>query len=287
VGTLVTFHAHPDDEAIATGGVMALASDAGHRVVLVFATRGELGEVDDGVLAPGETLAERRSEEARRAAEVLGAARVVFLGYVDSGMIGTPDNDTPGSFWSADVDEAGERLAKILREERADVLTVYDDNGGYGHPDHIQVHRVGVRAAELAGTPRVYEATINADAIKRMITAHADELVASEVEMPNGVEDPDDIKVGVPEALITTTVDVSTVADRKRAAIAAHASQVAESSFFLALSPDLFREAFGTEWFIRRGAPPGVQEEALYDADGALLAGTATDPTTTAHTGPS
>ena len=112
--TLVTFHAHPDDEAIATGGIMARAAAEGHRVVLVVATRGELGEVDDGFLDPGETLAERRVVETGRAAEALGVARVEFLGYTDSGMDGEPTNDAQGSFWSADLDEAAGRLAAIL-----------------------------------------------------------------------------------------------------------------------------------------------------------------------------
>src|SRR4051794_18353832 len=163
--TLVTFHAHPDDEAIATGGVMAKAKADGHRVVLVVATKGELGEVGDGVLAPNEILAERRVVETQAAADVLGVDRVEFLGYHDSGMMGEATNDAPGSFWSADVEEAGARLADLLREERADVITIYDERGNYGHPDHIQVHRVGHRAAELAGTPQVFEATMNHDYI--------------------------------------------------------------------------------------------------------------------------
>ena len=167
MATLVSFHAHPDDEAIPTGGALAKAADAGHRVVIVFATRGEHGEVAEDFLDEGEALWQRRVLECQRSAEVLGAARVEFLGFVDSGMMGTPENDAPDSFWQADVDEAAKRLAAILEEERADVLTVYDDHGIYGHPDHIQVHRVGVRAAELAGTPRVYEATVNRDADQR------------------------------------------------------------------------------------------------------------------------
>src|SRR4051794_23845647 len=154
MATLVCFHAHPDDECIATGGVMAKAAKDGHRVVLVVATRGEHGEVDEGVLDVGEELWQRRVQETHAAAEILGAQRVEFLGYVDSGMMGTPENDKPGSFWTADVEEAAERLAMILRDENADVVTIYDEHGGYGHPDHIQVHRVGRRAAEIAGTPR-------------------------------------------------------------------------------------------------------------------------------------
>src|SRR5450755_4189989 len=171
MATLVTFHAHPDDESIATGGTMARAKSEGHRVVLVLATRGELGEFSPDALAPGETLTERRVAETQAAADVLGVDRVEFLGYRDSGMAGEPTNDDDGAFARADVDEAAQRLADILRDENADVLTVYDDHGGYGHPDHVQVHRVGVRAAELAGTKRVYEQTTSREHVRRGMAA--------------------------------------------------------------------------------------------------------------------
>jgi LmbE family N-acetylglucosaminyl deacetylase len=260
--TLVTFHAHPDDETIAAGGAMARAAAAGHRVVLVVATRGELGEVDDGVLEDDEALGDRRVAETAHAAEILGVERLEFLGYHDSGMMGEPTNDRADCFWSADVEEAAERLAAILREEEADVLTVYDDHGGYGHPDHIQVHRVGIRAGELAKTPVVYEATMNRDHIQRMLRDNPAGL-PDDVERP----DPGDFdEFGTPEALITTTVDVRAFTDRKRAAMAAHESQIAESHFFLAMPTDVFREAFGYEWFIRRGAPPGTRETDLFEA---------------------
>ena len=167
MATLVCFHAHPDDEAIATGGTMAKAAADGHRVVLVCATRGEHGEVPDGFLGAGESLADRRVLETDAAAMALGVSRVAFLGYTDSGMVGTPENELDGSFWRADVEEAAARLAAILVEEQADVLTCYDEIGGYGHPDHIQVHRVGLRAGELAGTPKVFQATINRDHVLR------------------------------------------------------------------------------------------------------------------------
>src|SRR5258706_5197447 len=131
--TLVCFHAHPDDEAIATGGVMAKAAHDGHRVVLVTATGGEHGEVAEGFLDPGESLGDRRLKELAEAASILGASRLEVLGYRDSGMMGTPENDEPGSFWQADVEEAAQKLATILKEEHADVLTIYDTNGVYGH----------------------------------------------------------------------------------------------------------------------------------------------------------
>jgi LmbE family N-acetylglucosaminyl deacetylase len=258
MATLVSFHAHPDDEAISVGGTLAQASDAGHRVIVVFATKGEHGEVDDGVLAPGEALWERRVTECERAAGILGY-EPAFLGYVDSGMMGTPENDAPQAFWQADREEAAGRLADILREANADVLTIYDDHGAYGHPDHIQVHRVGARAAELAGTPRVFESTPNRDHIKRAF------LQAKEagVEIPGDIDGEGLDELGSPESVLTTAVDVRPFLDRKRAAMAAHASQISDTSMFLSLPPHMFVEAFGTEWFIHRGAPPGLAEDDL------------------------
>ena len=153
MATIVSFHAHPDDESIGVAGTLARAASAGHRVVLVFATRGELGEPVPGVLADGEQLTLRRTAECYDSAAALGVERVEFLGYTDSGMMGEETNDLPWCFWQADVDQAAHRLAAILAEEQPDLVTIYDDNGGYGHPDHIQVHRVGLRAAEQAGWP--------------------------------------------------------------------------------------------------------------------------------------
>lgn len=261
MATLVTFHAHPDDEAIACGGTMARAAAEGHRVVLVVATRGEHGEVDESVLEPGEALADRRTAETHAAARILGVARVAFLGYHDSGMVGTPENHAPESFWQADVDEAAGRLAAILAEERADVLTIYDEHGNYGHPDHIQVHRVGIRAAELAGTPRVYEATTNRDHVMALIAQAAEEDTGyGDADVP----DLDFSTLGTPAELITTSVDVSAYLEQKRTAMAAHASQIGETSFFLTMTPEVFAASWGVEWYIRRGAPPGTAEDWLF-----------------------
>jgi len=261
MATLVTFHAHPDDESIAMGGVMAKAADEGHRVVLVVATRGEHGEVADGFLDPGEELWQRRDQETRACAEILGVARVEFLDYVDSGMIGMPENDLPSCFWQADIEEAAGRLAAILTEEQADVVTVYDENGVYGHPDHIQVHRVGMRAAELAGTRRVYMSTINRDHLERNFLA----ALEAGAELPGEISAEALRELGVSEDRITTGVDVRPWLGRKRSAMAAHASQISETSFFLALAPEMFESAFGTEWFIRSDAPPGTVETDLFN----------------------
>jgi LmbE family N-acetylglucosaminyl deacetylase len=262
VATLVTFHAHPDDECIACGGVMRMAFEQGHRVVLVVATKGELGEIPEGLLADGEQLWERRVKETHASADILGAARVEFLGYRDSGMMGEPTNDEPGTFWTASVEEAAQRLAAILTDEQADVLTVYDDHGGYGHPDHIQVHRVGMRAAEIAGTPRVFQSTMNRDNAARVFADIATRAEELGLDMP-GDPDADTGEIGTPEAELTGAVDVTSYLDYKKAAMRAHASQISEQSFFLGVPDDVFKAIWGTEWFIRAGQGPGITETDL------------------------
>ena len=265
MSTLVLFHAHPDDESISTGGVAARAAAEGHRVVLVVATGGEYGESPED-LAPGENLADRRRVETDRSAAALGIHRVVWLGYRDSGMTGWEQNGHDGSFMSADIDEAAARLAEVLRDERADVVTVYDWHGNYGHPDHVQVHRVGHRAAELAGTARVYEATMNRDAIVRFMAMARESGAMSEEDAfdPEGPAD-DGNPFGMSEAELTTAVDVSAYVGPKRASMAAHASQITDTSFFLQMPEDAFANAFGTEWFIHAGAPAGIHETWLFD----------------------
>ncbi len=259
MATLVSFHAHPDDECIACGGVLAKASHEGHRVVLVVATRGECGEIPPGLPVSREDLGQWRVKETHASAEILGIGEVEFLGYRDSGMMGTPANTAPGSFWTAPVDEAAGKLAAILTATHADVLTCYDDNGGYGHPDHIQVHRVGVRAAALAGTRRVFQSTINRDHIR-----HGRSLFTEQVAAGTDLPDVDaDELFGKPAAVITAAVDVTPYLAEKRRAMRAHASQIGAESFFLAMPDDVFRFAFGTEWFIRDGQGPGITETDL------------------------
>jgi LmbE family N-acetylglucosaminyl deacetylase len=265
MGTLVCFHAHPDDEAVSTGGTIAKAAAAGHRVVLVVATGGEFGEAPDD-LRPGESLVARRRNETLSSAKTLGIARVVWLGYRDSGMTGWEQNSDPASFLRADVEQAAQRLADLLTQEKADVVTVYDWHGNYGHPDHIQVHRVGHRAAELAGTPNVYEATMNRDHIARI-------MATARIAPPEGATEDssswtdDGLPMGMSEAELTTKVDVSEFVWIKRDALASHASQVTDSRFFLEMPHDAFAASFGTEWFIHKGRPPGITEEALAGLD--------------------
>lgn len=265
MATLVAFHAHPDDESISMGGTMARAAAAGHKVIVITATDGAVGEVVDGFLVPGETLAARRSLELQTAAAVLGIDRALQLGYRDSGMMGTEDNDHPQCFWQADVAEAAAKVAAILLEEGADVFTVYDSYGGYGHPDHIQVHRVGHMAATIAKVPRLLEVSMNRDRIREL------SAMAEEGEAPREGDDRFDMdKIGLPESEITTAVAVGDFLDAKRAAMVAHESQIHEESWFLKLPPEMFAVSFGTEWFRRVtpqfvGDPIADREHWIFD----------------------
>jgi LmbE family N-acetylglucosaminyl deacetylase len=280
--TLVAFHAHPDDEALLTSGTMARASAEGHRVVLVTATGGGVGLVASDFLHSGETLESRRLAELRRSATALGCARSEVLGYADSGLNGevgaeeavgagetagagraTPgsgglDGAGRGAFAAADVDVAAKELAAILREERADVLTIYDPAGGYGHPDHVQVHRVGTAAAELAGTPSVLEATIDRDRLTKAI-----QLAGMVYRFPPEFDQAAFGRAYSPRSAITHRVDVRKYAVRKRTSMLAHASQATADgadrtlAAFLRLPLPLFRLAFGSEWYVEHGRTPG------------------------------
>lgn len=267
MGTLVCFHAHPDDESMTTGGSMARAVAEGHRVVLVIATNGELGEVPDD-LEPGETLLDRRRRESEASAAALGVHRLEWLGYKDSGMTGWEQNNDPASLWQTPVEEAAQRLATILRDENADVVTVYDWHGNYGHPDHVQVHRIGHRAAEIAGVTRVFEATMNRDSMRRFfeMARDAGEKFGPEDEDwdPDGPAD-DGNPFGTPESELTHAVDVSGFVAHKRASISCHKSQVTDAGFFMSMPDEAFAAAFGTEWFTLKGADHPLREGWLFE----------------------
>ena len=248
--TLVSFHAHPDDESLLTGGTLAKAAAAGHRVVIVTATNGAAGLASARLRADG-ALGRRRIVELEAAAAAIGAASVQMLGYDDSGMDGRGAGET---FARADVECAALRLAAILRRERADVLTIYDPNGGYGHPDHIQVHHVGVRAAELAQTPVVLEATIDRDLLRRAVRLMRAARLGAHLPLP-ALE-----QCYTPRMELTHRIDVRRHLRAKRAALVAHASQASTDGmdrtigFFLRLPPPLFRLVLGNEWFVQRHA---------------------------------
>lgn len=223
--------------------------------MLVVATAGEAGLVSDR-LPGGGALGERRLAELGESAQAIGCARVVLLGYADSGSTGEVDR-TGESFATADLEAAAARLAAVLKEERADVLTSYDPAGGYGHPDHVQVHEVGVRAAELAATPLILEATIDRSLLLRAVAV----LRRIRWLVP-GLDLPDFRAAYTDRRHLTHRIDVRGQLAIKRAALAAHVSQSTSESglrtvaFFLRLPGPLFRLALGHEWFVERGRRP-------------------------------
>ncbi|MFF0445634.1 PIG-L deacetylase family protein [Streptomyces sp. NPDC004609] len=254
MATLLAFHAHPDDEALMTGGTLARAAAEGHRVVIVVATD-HMGAATEGESG--------RMTELRASADVLGVHRVVHLGYADSGHGPVLHPDPPGRvrFARADTEEAVGRLARVLREERVDVLLGYDPNGGYGHRDHIKVHHVGRRAAELAGVARVLEATMPRDAVVRLVR------LIRMLRIPFRY-DPEALRAAYsPRSAITHVIDVRPFARQKRAAIAAHRSEVTGNGrlapvmrVLVRLPVPVFALVLGREWYAESGAPrpPGT-----------------------------
>jgi LmbE family N-acetylglucosaminyl deacetylase len=249
--TLVSFHAHPDDEALLTGGTLARAAAEGHRVVLVTATAGEAGLAREDLTGG---LAGRRVEELRAAARSLGCARVELLGYPDSGS-GPHRPLPPDAFAALDPALPAQRLAALLREERADVLTTYDPRGGYGHPDHRQVHRVGALAAGLAGTPVLLEATIDRSRLSAVASALVRVPVVSRLVPPDRFA-----SAYTDRSELTHEVDVRGHLRAKRAALASHASQatggVRTLGLLLRLPRPLLAPVLGREWFVEDGRPP-------------------------------
>lgn len=262
-------HAHPDDESIGTGGTLARYSAEGVRTVLVTCTDGGCGDGPDGV-KPGETGHDRtavvatRRQELDRSCQVLGISHLETLGYPDSGMMGWPDNDAPGSFWTTPVEEAATRLAGLFETYRPQVVVTYDPNGFYGHPDHIQAHRITVAAVEASGIPaKLYYTAVPRSAIAEF-GARLQEMGLSfgDADDPEAGPGPD---FGTPDDDVTTTIDVSGYTALKYDSVACHASQ-AENIFFLKMDRAVFGELMGVETFVRArdrtGA--GLPEDDLF-----------------------
>jgi len=287
--TLMTVHAHPDDETISTGGVMAKAVAAGHRVVLVTGTRGEMGEI---VVPEMDTpdnhrrLGEIRAGELEAAMGALGVTEWDNLGYRDSDMMGRAGNNDPRCFWRADLDEAIGRLVWMIRRYRPDVITTYNDFGGYGHPDHIRVHEVTVPAFDRAGDPAWYPEQLAAEAggtgpgaddgglepwaprklyetafgagFRREVAKRLEAMGEDSPFEPPKDATPEQLaeheeriaRMQRDEARITTRIDIAPFLDKKWEALRKHATQMAPDVFFLRFGIELWREGWHEEAFV-------------------------------------
>jgi N-acetyl-1-D-myo-inositol-2-amino-2-deoxy-alpha-D-glucopyranoside deacetylase len=275
---LMLVHAHPDDESIGTGATTAKYAAQGTGVTLVTCTLGEFGEIIPADLAhlasdQENGLGQHRIGELAAACAALGVTDHRFLGgpgrWHDSGMMGTASNESEGSFWLADIDEAAAALLEVIREVRPQVLVTYDANGFYGHPDHIQAHRVTKRAFELAdGLVRKLYAT----AVPQSVLAQAIKLMGNDGTDFLAVDSVDDLPFGVPDDQVTTEIDAEDYLDAKLAAMRAHASQIAVDSPFFALSDRVGQRALGHEYYTLLSGPRGPGDgQAGWESD--LFAG--------------
>ncbi|MFB0616587.1 N-acetyl-1-D-myo-inositol-2-amino-2-deoxy-alpha-D-glucopyranoside deacetylase [Streptomyces sp. AGS-58] len=254
---LLLVHAHPDDESINNGATMARYAAEGAHVTLVTCTLGERGEVIPPELRQltGPALGTHRRGELAAALGALGVTDARLLGgagrYGDSGMMGLAGNDDPGCFWQADVDEAAGHLAEVILEVRPQVLVTYDDNGGYGHPDHIQAHRVAMRAVDLADArghrvAKVYWNRVPRSVVEAAFARLHEELPVLPFDQAASVEDVPGV---VDDERITTAVDGTAYAAAKAAAMRAHATQIEVAEPYFALSNALTQPLFTTEYY--------------------------------------
>ena len=290
---ILLVHAHPDDETINSGAVMARYAAEGAHVTLLTCTLGELGEVlvpeFEGIAAErADQLGGYRIAELAVAMQALGVSDHRFLGgagrWRDSGMMGTAGNDDPRAFWACAKDEslfaeAVSQAVAVIREVRPQVLVTYDEIGGYGHPDHIMAHRVAMAAAERAAQPggdgepwtitKIYWAALPKSVLQRGIDALR---AAGDETFFDGAQSADDLPMGNPDDEVTTAVDGTPYAAAKDAAMRAHATQIAVDGPFFALSNNLGLEILGVEYFrIVKGEPGGERDKDGRETD--LFAG--------------
>lgn len=257
---LMAFHAHPDDESSSMGGVLAKYAAAGEEVVVVTATDGAEGEIHnyenpEGLLPD---LIEMRRQEIEDALAILGVKHHEFLGYRDSGMMGTDANSNESSFWQADFTEATKRLIKLIRRYQPEVFTIYDPFGGYGHPDHIQVHRIGIAAyfgssdlgrfpveeGEESWTPsKLYWTTWPHSRVKVFAKHRLEAGLITQEEYEGNT------RAGTPDDEITATINISDYLDTKLEALRAHRTQIPDDWFMLQVSEEHRPAVFGTETF--------------------------------------
>ncbi len=273
--TLLAIFAHPDDEAFGTGGSLAHYAASGVQVALICATRGEVGEISDPSFATPETLGEVREGELRCAAETMGVRELLFLDYRDSGMVGTPENQDPRAFINAPADAVVRSLVSAIRRIRPDVVVTFEPNGGYGHPDHIAIHKHTVSAFHLAADP-AYPPGIEGEqpwqASRLFYTAiprsffheMRQQLTAAgeDVEQFASFEER-----GWPDEQVTVTLDVSATVDDKWQALNCHRTQFGPKNLFRRLPEPAVKRMMGTEHFALAwpASPPGFKMADLFE----------------------
>ena len=277
-------HAHPDDETINNGSTMALYAALGAQVTLVTCTRGEEGEVLIPALAhlaanETDALGDHRVEELAQAMAELGVTDHRFLGegvkrYRDSGMMGTDANNRPDTFWSADFDEASQLLVSVIDEIKPHVMITYDEFGGYGHPDHIQAHRVAMAAAERAAwnIPKIYWNVMP----KSVIQAGIEKMKSLGSDF-FGAESVDDLPFAKDDSFVHACIDGGDHVQQKMAAMAAHGTQIAVDGPFFSLSNNLGLEIWGNEYYtLVQGEKAGELDAQGHESD--LFAGISLTP---------
>jgi N-acetyl-1-D-myo-inositol-2-amino-2-deoxy-alpha-D-glucopyranoside deacetylase len=257
--SLLFVHAHPDDETVGTGSTMALYAAAGVRVTLVTCTLGEEGEIHVPELsglaaAEADQLGGYRIAELRAACDALGVSDVRFLGgagrYRDSGMMGLPTNDHPRAFWQADLDDAAKPLVEMIREVRPQVVVTYDPIGFYGHPDHIQAHRVTMRAVEMSRAEGIGPDKVYWTAVPRSVLEAGIREFGESADNPfEGVSNIDDLPFGSPDEEIAARIDGHEYAEAKLAAIRAHATQIPADSWLITVAGNFGAEFMGVEYY--------------------------------------
>jgi len=267
--TLMAVHAHPDDEASSTGGVLALYSDQGVRTVVVTCTNGEFGDAP-GQVKPGEdghdeqAVAQLRLDELRQSCKILGVSNLELLGYHDSGMPDWDYKDRPDAFCNIPLDEVAGRIAGLIETYRPQVVISYDDKGMYQHPDHVHAALAAAAATAQSGIPAKFYQSAMRGSDWRKVWEALRELGA---DVPDQREFTDEQRIQMEESerRITTNIDIRPVLERKREALYAHASQI-QDSWFSKLPPDIATAAFGRESFVRvtdtTGAP--IPEDDLF-----------------------
>ena len=286
--SLLLVHAHPDDETINNGATMAKYAAEGAKVTLVTCTRGEEGEVlvtDLAHLASthNDELGAHRENELKAAMEILGVSDFRFLGaptrqWRDSGMMGTAPNDRPEVFWQADLTEAALELVKVIREVKPQVLITYDEFGGYGHPDHIQAHRVAMKAAELAADPEIGEG-LPWEISKIYWNTMPKSVIQAGIEKMKeigsdffGVTNADDLPFVKDDEMATSMIDGLAYSEAKMNAMKAHETQITLDGPFFALSNNIGMNVWGHEYYtIVKGETAGARDDNGRETD--LFAG--------------